>query len=87
LDSKGKDQNNGVMPLANKYATAEGCLKACMKSWSSSGVFHMEATGCEHYAREKSCYVHTREVVSGGGKDGYACFLLKKNGMNIFVVV
>ena len=81
MDSTGKDQNGGEIPLAKKYATSGDCLKACN---DPSRPFYKEVTGCEHNKPKKSCLIHTREVVSGGGSFEFTCYVLKKKGMNVF---
>ena len=86
LDSKGRDlrEDSGIKPLSGKYATFKDCLKAC---YDPAGWFFLEATACEYYAPKKTCSIHTAEVVSGGGKNSYTCYLMKKRGMfSCFVI-
>ena len=87
LDSKGRDlrEDPGLKPLSGKYATFKDCLKAC---YDPFGRFFLEATGCEYYYYEpkQTCSIHTAEVVSGGGRNAFTCYLMKKRGMFSYFV-
>ena len=69
------DQRSGQIRLntldSNTYAMQENCLKLCRA--------YEGATGCEvNWGGDNGCYVHTKEVSHGSGKDKRICWAFSK---------
>ena len=72
------DQNSGQVKLnrinsttLNTYETQEECLRLCRK--------YPGAKGCEvNWGGDNGCYVHTKDVSQGSGKDKRVCWVFSK---------
>ena len=59
--------------LGGVYEGGEECLSACRQEEGASG--------CEYQARDRTCYIHTGDVATGSGDDGYTCYVLQQTGV------
>lgn len=72
LRSDGKDQNSGVV----KKNSLDGKTKERQDSCLEECRAYPGATGCEVIwdRSNRGCYVHTKDVARGNGKDKYSCW-------------
>ena len=66
LNSEGENQNDGEILLSTGDDQAK-CLELCRK--------YPGATGCQFKTLNSNCLVHTKDVVKGGGRDDFSCWI------------